>query len=165
MIDKGLSTPSNPVYGTEGDTWPRYDWVTILSAQESTNSAYGFYMNEYIKTTLTSSTQNDMTDSDPNRVALDTSYVANLVGYRMRRDKTDEKGGGDELWWLRTPGYDTTRACTVNRNGCTRVYGSSVYEDLIGVRPVIHLLLSSARNYWTYAGTVTADYGPDTGFK
>ena len=59
-------------------------------------------------------------------------------------------------WWLRSPGYDSGYAAGVYDYGWVYRYGHDVGSSDDGVRPVLHLNLSSS-NLFSYAGTVSSD--------
>ena len=59
-------------------------------------------------------------------------------------------------WWLRSPGYDSGYAAGVYDYGWVYRYGHDVGSSGDGVRPALHLNLSSS-NLFSYAGTVSSD--------
>ena len=59
-------------------------------------------------------------------------------------------------WWLRSPGYDNGYAAGVYDYGWVYRYGHDVGSSDDGVRPALHLNLSSS-NLFSYAGTVSSD--------
>ena len=59
-------------------------------------------------------------------------------------------------WWLRSPGYDSGYAAGVYDYGWVYRYGHDVGSSDDGVRPTLHLNLSSS-NLFSYAGTVSSD--------
>ena len=59
-------------------------------------------------------------------------------------------------WWLRSPGYDSSYAAGVYDYGWVYRYGHDVGSSDDGVRPALHLNLSSS-NLFSYAGTVSSD--------
>ena len=59
-------------------------------------------------------------------------------------------------WWLRSPGYDSGYAAGVYDYGWVYRYGHDVGSSDDGVRPALHLNLSSS-NLFSYAGTVSSD--------
>ena len=119
----------NPYRGTEGGN-DTNDKVYLLSISEVSNASYGF--NHIFKT-----------DSDT-RVATNTAYVA-------EKDMFDADEA--DCWWLRSPGGSGRYASGVEFLGYGHYY---VYTDYIGVRPALHLNLSSS-DLWSYAGIVTAE--------
>ena len=60
------------------------------------------------------------------------------------------------MWWLRSPGDGSIRAAGVDHIGWVCRDGGSVYSNADGVRPALHLNLSSS-NLYSYAGTVCSD--------
>ena len=60
------------------------------------------------------------------------------------------------MWWLRSPGDDSDYAAEVNYVGWVSRHGSYVDGNNDGVRPALHLNLSSS-NLYSYAGTVCSD--------
>ena len=59
-------------------------------------------------------------------------------------------------WWLRSPGYDSGYAAGVYDYGWVYRYGHDVGSSDDGVRPALHLNLSSS-NLFSYAGIVSSD--------
>ena len=59
-------------------------------------------------------------------------------------------------WWLHSPGYDSGYAAGVYDYGWVYRYGHDVGSSDDGVRPALHLNLSSS-NLFSYAGTVSSD--------
>lgn len=59
-------------------------------------------------------------------------------------------------WWLRSPGGYSHDAAEVSSSGWVDRYGNFVDENKDGVRPALHLNLSST-NLYSYAGTVCSD--------
>ena len=127
----------NPKYGTEGGE-NTTDKVYILSIAEASNTAYGFNgeFHAYSET----------------REAKNTAYAKECGA--CTSTNTGYEGNGD--WWLRSPGYVSLYASTVNDSG----RGGSLSVDYGGdaVRPALHLNLSSS-NLWSYAGKVTSEGG------
>lgn len=62
---------------------------------------------------------------------------------------------GNIYWWLRSPGIDSAHATDVFVEGVGNVAGVYVDNDYHGVRPALHLNLSST-NLYSYAGTVSS---------
>lgn len=71
------------------------------------------------------------------------------------RKATETPYKGNVQWWLRSPGIRRSYAAVVSDAGWT---GWSFYVnyDSVGVRPALHLNLSSS-NLYSYAGTVCSD--------
>ena len=63
---------------------------------------------------------------------------------------------GNVWWWLRSPGDISYNAAVVDNCGWVDGSGSFVSDDYDGVRPALHLNLSSS-NLYSYAGTVCSD--------
>ena len=124
-----VENKDNPQYDTEGGntTW---DKVYLLSIDEASNQAYGFYSIFNI--------------ASKTRVSTNTAYTAGKSG-------TNPSGFANN-WWLRSPGYGSSTASNVDGNGGGYYYGY-VYHDSVVVRPVLHLDLSSS--FWSYGGTVS----------
>ena len=59
-------------------------------------------------------------------------------------------------WWLRSPGYASDSAAVVSSRGWVARSGRDVYYFYDGVRPALHLNLSSP-HLFSYAGTVSSD--------
>ena len=122
----------NSQYGTEGGnaTWDR---VYLLSIDEASNPAYGF---------------NDRFDiSSKTRISKNTAYTAGTSGMNSV--------GSADYWWLRSPGYNSYYASRVDSDGWGGYYGRGVVNyGSVGVRPVLHLNLSSS-DLWSYGGTVS----------
>ena len=75
---------------------------------------------------------------------------------RMRACENSTFSEAFSWWWLRSPGYDSGYAADVDDDGGVYEYGSSVDSSSVGVRPALHLNLSSS-NLFSYAGTVSSD--------
>ncbi len=127
----------NPDYGTEGggDTT---DQVYLLSIDEVTNGDYGFSISS--------------SESAKNRRALNTAYAKEQGAYTS----TDTEYEGNGYWWLRSPGHYSYNAAYVRSSGDVRRGGDDVNYDGVGVRPALHLNLSSVSE-WSPAGTVVSD--------
>ena len=121
----------NPYCDTEGGE-NTTDKVYLLSIAEACNTTYGF--------------DGEFEWDSETREAKNTAYA-------KRASTTYEL---DSDWWLRSPGYDSTRATLVYSNGCGVNHANiTVYS---AVRPTLHLNLS-ATTLWSYAGEVTAGVG------
>lgn len=75
---------------------------------------------------------------------------------RMRACENSTFSEAFSWWWLRSPGHDSDYAAEVRSNGWVYRYGSYVDDNCGGVRPALHLNLSSS-NLFSYAGTVSSD--------
>ncbi len=128
----------NPEYGTEGGN-DTSDKVYLLSIDEVTNLEYGFDSSE------------DYTNI---RQAVNTAYTA--VGGEIGNSGMSWFGSTEGRWWLRSPGDYSNNASVVYGDGGIASSGDYVYDSYDGVRPALHLNLSSIPN-WSYAGTVPSD--------
>ena len=86
--------------------------------------------------------------NDEEKIAKATEYAEKSVVYG-----NEEKS---VLWWLRSPGDDRYCAAVVNSDGWVYGDGSRVNGSDDGVRPALHLNLSSS-NLFSYAGIVSSD--------
>ena len=120
----------NPDYGTDAGKNTE-DKIYLLSIEEVINPEYGFSANFY----------------DMSRKRKNTAYAATR-GTGLGEDSND-------MWWLRSPGCDTSNAATVDSYGYVSAYGNGVGYDNNAVCPALHLNLSS--DVWSYAGTVCTD--------
>ena len=85
------------------------------------------------------------------------STYAHAMGI-FRYNSTSEsykKYNGNIWWWLRSPGGDSYKAAGVDEDGGVSMYGGYVSDDYEGLRPALHLNLSSS-NLYSYAGTVSS---------
>lgn len=121
----------NPVYKVGGGI-NTTDKIYLLSLDEVTNSKYGF-MTSY--------------DESETRKAQNTAYVADMPY------KNSIYTGDD--WWVRTPGQSWKNTAYISYKGAAN-YGQYFYRywDGSGIRPVLHLNLSSS--VWSKAGTVSS---------
>ncbi len=127
----------NSYYDTEGGN-DTSDQVYLLSLDEVMNPAYGFASNI------------NMTKM---REAVNTSYVAG--GGEIKSDDMNSAGSSD-AWWLRSPGNNSDYAAYVFYYGYVSRIGNIVRDGGVGVRPALHLNLSSTSS-WSYAGTVNSE--------
>ncbi|MCR5847175.1 MAG: DUF6273 domain-containing protein [Lachnospiraceae bacterium] len=59
---------------------------------------------------------------------------------KKRGYKSDVVGSVGTLWWLRTPGYDNNRACSVGETGSAGMgYGSAANGGLRSIRPAMYI--------------------------
>ena len=114
-----LLNDNNPVYGTDAgnDTW---DDVFILSIYDVSNANYGFVADYNASTT---------------RVAYTTSYASAIIGSTSKSAST---------WWLRSPGQQANRACSITNTGyiSTSNYVYSHDREVtytFGIRPAVYL--------------------------
>ena len=130
----------NPYYGTEGGA-NTTDKVYLLSIAEASNTVYGF--NGVFNT------------NSETREAKNTAYAyAKERGAWTSMSTAYERNGH---WWLRSPGYFSKNASTVDYAGFGNHGGSGVSGNDV-VRPALHLNLSSSA-LWNYAGKVTSEGG------
>lgn len=123
------------------------DKVFLLSKSEvyntDTAASYGF--------------AKDYSTYDEARRSRCSTYAYAMGTWRYHNtDATYTKYNGNIWWWLRSPGYFYYLAAEVNYSGWVDGNGRSVYYDPDGVRPALHLNLSSSHLY-SYAGTVCSD--------
>ena len=128
-------------YGTDGGN-NTFDKVFLLSDSEiyHTNTAtnYGFVKEYNIY--------------DEARRSSCSTYA-----YAMGTRKSIYKFYEGEVWWrLRSPGLHNDYATVVNDDGSATSWGHYVDYSSNGVRPALHLNLSST-NLYSYAGTVCSD--------
>lgn len=127
----------NPEYGTVGGS-NTSDQVYLLSIDEVRNSLYGF--------------SEDYTFCAENRRVKNTEYARAKGAYVF----TDKAYKGNGVWWLRSPGSSSNIVAGVSYNGRMGWHGDHVNCTYGGVRPALHLNLSSVSK-WTYAGTVDTE--------
>lgn len=132
----------NSYYDTEGGN-DTSDQVYLLSVDEVMNPFYGFASN---------------VDGTQTRKAINTAYVA---GGGEINGNISSAGSSGWWWWLRSPGRSSNIAACVSSHGYVSRDGYGVIGSIVGVRPALHLNLSSISS-WSYAGTVTSN-GGDTG--
>ncbi len=126
----------NPEYGTDGGN-DTEDKVYLLSIEEASNTAYGFdsTYNDESKTREVKNTDYAKTNG---------AFTGSSLGY-----------SGNGYWWLRSPGGNSDVACYVDNDGCGYNDGRLVSLFDNGVRPALHVNLSSS--VWEVAGTVTSN--------
>lgn len=128
----------NEVYGTSGGNTTK-DKIYIPSIKEVTNTNYGFV---------------DYNSRSVTRKAKNTAYTMNCY---INQSNVSQYG----VWWIRTPGANHQQAAIVDGPGYVfgdRSYsGLSIANEDIGVRPVMHISISSALGELELAGTVSSD--------
>ena len=136
---------NNISYGTAGGNTTS-DKVFLLSESEvyhtDTAAKYGF-------------TKTDSIYDEARRSRCST--YAHAMG-TWRYNSTSEsykKYNGNIWWWLRSPGYDSISAAIVDDYGWIYKDGHDVRDNDGGVRPALHLNLSSS-NLYSYAGIVSS---------
>ena len=113
------------------------DKIFLLSQNEVINPNYGF--NSVYN--LDSETR----QCKASAYAIENGcYIRNIEGY-------------DDIcwWWLRSPGYNSNGATSVDYGGWGNSIGHSVASRYGGVRPALNINLSSSS--WEYAGTVSVN--------
>lgn len=125
----------NPTYGTEGGN-STADEVYLLSIEEASNVAYGF--------------DSKFDGSSATREMRATEYAVQ----RGAGSYTVTGYAGNNTWWLRSPGSDSSDASVVRYDGWLNCY--CVKHSIVPVRPVLHLNLSNT-DCWSYAGKVSSD--------
>lgn len=124
------------------------DKVFLLSESEvyntDTAAKYGF-------------AKDDETEDEARRSRCSTyAYAMGTWRYVYEDENDNPKYNGNIWWWLRSPGDDSNSAAGVARYGWVDRIGCDVYNRYDGVRPALHLNLSSS-NLYSYAGTVCSD--------
>ena len=137
---------NNIYYGTAGGK-NTSDKVFLLSESEvyNTDTAAGY---GFVK---------DDTRDEARRSQCSTYAYA--MGTRRTYYDTDAeytKYNGDVCWRLRSPGDNRTSMVEVLSGGWVNKFGNYVVNVYDGVRPALHLNLSSS-NLYSYAGTVCSD--------
>lgn len=159
----------NFYFDTEGGN-DTSDQVYLLSLDEVMNPVYGF--------------SSDYNKYDKCRKAVNTAYVAG--GGEIEAVGTED-AGGNNAWWLRTPGYASGSAVIVDYFGDVYRHGYYAAEvssyhgseyragsvlaiEGVAVRPALHLNLKAMSDtvvsddtlsnpIWSYAGTITSEEG------
>lgn len=136
---------NNISYGTAGGHTTS-DKVFLLSESEvyntDTAAKYGFTKTYNIY-------------DEARRSRCSTYSYAMGTGRCSSTGASYKKYNGNIWWWLRSPGSYSYYAAEVIYDGWIDRHGSSVYYDSNGVRPALHLNLSSS-NLYSYAGTVSS---------
>lgn len=144
---------NNINYGTAGGN-NTSDKVFLLSESEvyhtDTAASYGF------------AKVNDTYDEA--RRSRCSTYAYAMGTWRCHNtDAEYTKYNGNIWWWLRSPGKNSNSAAEVSdyaalvdHDGWVGEFGRGVRKDSVGVRPALHLNLSSS-NLYSYAGTVCSD--------
>ena len=93
---------------------------------------------------------------DEARISRCSTYAHALGTYRYFSTETiNRKYNGNVYWKLRSPGYDCTPRGIVRDYGFYDYNGYFYNDEVRGVRPALHLNLSSP-NIYSYAGTVSS---------
>ena len=126
-------------YGTEGGN-DTTDQVYLLSIAEASNAEYGF--------------NSEFQTESKTREAKNTVYAKSQGAWAPKSEEYE----GDGCWWLRLPGSLSGYASGVSSHGWGSYYYYYVDIEVVTVRPVLHLNLSSA-SLWSYAGKVSSEEG------
>ena len=136
---------NNINYGTAGGN-NTSDKVFLLSESEvyNTDTAAGYgFVKDY------------NTDDEARRSRCSTYAYAMGTWRYYDTDAEYTKYNRNIWWWLRSPG-NGSYAAAVDFDGGVGIFGSYVSDRIGGVRPALHLNLSSS-NLYSYAGTVCSD--------
>lgn len=79
-----------------------------------------------------------------------------LLDDEMKACENSDFSKNKNWWWLRSPGGDSGSVAGVYKHGWVYNHGDYVDSSSGGVRPALHLNLSSS-NLFSYAGTVSSD--------
>lgn len=137
---------NNIFYGTAGGNTTS-DKVFLLSESEvyhtDTAAKYGFTKAYSIY--------------DEARRSRCSTYAHAMGTYRYNTTSaSNKKYNGNIYWWLRSPGYSSySYAAEVYDDGWVNGGGHDVGNGSDGVRPALHLNISST-NIYSYAGTVSS---------
>lgn len=131
IIETTVVNEDNPYYETEGGG-NSTDKVYLLSIDEAANEEYGFHA--------------EFSGEDDTRKAYNTDYVK----LNYTRDNT-----GCGYWILRSPGEKSNNVSYVNGSGGGVGTGYNTDYGKDGIRPVIHIKLSSS--LWEKAGVVSSN--------
>ena len=137
---------NNINYGTAGGN-NTSDKVFLLSESEvyNTDTAAGYgFVKDYD------------TYDEARRSRCSTYAYAMGTWRRYDTDAEYTKYNENIWWWLRSPGDSSWLAAGVDKNGWVNRDGADVDNCRDGVRPALHLNLSSS-NLYSYAGTVCSD--------
>lgn len=116
------------------------DQVYLLSIAEASNAEYGF--------------NSEFQTESKTREAKNTVYAKSQGAWAPKSEEYE----GDGCWWLRSPGSLSGYASGVSSHGWGSYYYYYVDIEVVTVRPVLHLNLSSA-SLWSYAGKVSSEEG------
>lgn len=121
IIKQTLVNAGNGESSTQGGA-DTTDKVYLPSIADIGNPAYGF--------------SGVSSFGDQARLGKGTTYAEN-----QGLSTLEEKGS---WWWLRSPGNNSNRAVYIDTYGCVSSAGYTVNYSHYGIRPVLHLNLSSA---------------------
>lgn len=163
-----LENNDNLFYGTAGGN-ATTDSIFLLSLEDIANPAYGFSNYDFEmrngdsvgKIYYGSDMKKDYEDIyDFAKLRTSTAFAGGAEGHKLSDDLDTATGFGcsssmgTNYWWLRSPGYDSSNATGVVRNGSVHDYGFHVDGRSNAVCPALHLNLSSS-DVWSEAGTFT----------
>ena len=138
---------NNNIYNGTTDGKNTSDKVFLLSESEvyhtDTAAGYGFV-------------KDNETDDEAKKSRCSTYAYAMGTWRCYNTDAEYTKYNENIWWWLRSPGDSSDNAAVVTYFGWVYKFGSDVDDDEDGVRPALHLNLSSS-NLYSYAGTVCSD--------
>lgn len=161
-----LENKDNQVYGTAGGN-ATTDSIFLLSLEDIANPAYGFINFDFENSNGHSVGKiyygSDMKEEYYNiydfaKLRTSTAFAGGAEGYKWSEDLDTATGCGcsssigTSWWWLRSPGYFSSRATVVDYYGIVGIRGISVYGSNCAVCPALHLNLSSS-DVWSKAGT------------
>lgn len=126
-----VKTPNNQVYGTSGGK-NTSDKVFLLSVEEATNPAYGFY---------------------PVFESASQTRTLQVTQYALKHDGYKNVANGNTCWWLRTMGINNYYASYIYTNG-SGTHSSFVGRRHDAIRPAIRVKLSAV----SFAKTKDAQY-------
>ncbi len=127
VLEQTLVNADNEEYGTEGGA-DTVDKVYLPSIVDICQENYGFSVDK---------------DFDDNvRIGRATAYA------ERQNMGMGVAGRGKCVWWLRSPGSNTKFATIISDRGSVSTFGNEVngtvyYHNYLGVRPALHLDLSS----------------------
>ena len=127
---------NNPNSGRDGGN-DTDDNVFLLSIDEACNNLYGFIT--------------DFDQGSRTRCATPSEYaIRKIIGHGDNH--------GDNLtcsWWLRSAGYYNNQSMVIHSDGGGYFISHPAWDCFHGVRPALHIDLSSS--CWSYAGEVSSE--------
>ncbi len=138
-----VANNDNPKYEIDGGSNTE-DKIYLLSIEEVSNADYGF-----------GSTYDEKSKT---RYVKNTEYAKFGGVTTASADWEGQEYDGNGYWWLRSPGDISHYASYVSYYGSGNYFGSNVKSGSCGVRPALHINLSSS--VWSDAG-VTDSEGND----
>lgn len=147
---------NNISYGTAGGNTTS-DKVFLLSESEvyhtDTAAKYGFTKKNSIYDEENSIYNSIFDEAKRNRCST-YAYAMGICRHNST-SASYKKYNGNIEWWLRSPGYDSKLTAVVGEDGKVYRNGDKVDNIYAGVRPALHLNISST-NLYSYAGTVSS---------